>query len=103
MQGSAVAELKNKLKAVDKEYGRYVKDYTDALKKLLPMQRADFAGLFREMKGNPVTIRTLDPPLHEFLPKREELMVQVAVLEAKGKKKEAAKLQGLLRAVAELH
>ena len=39
------------------------------------MQRADFAGLFKEMHGTPVTIRTLDPPLHEFLPKREDLMV----------------------------
>jgi pyruvate, orthophosphate dikinase len=102
-KGSNATELRLKLKAVDKEYGKYIKNYTEALKKLLPMQRADFAGLFKEMKGNPVTIRTLDPPLHEFLPKREELMVQVAVLEAKGKKKEAAKLHGLLRAVEELH
>ena len=39
-----------------------------ALDKLLPFQREDFAGLFRAMKGMPVTIRTLDPPLHEFLP-----------------------------------
>ena len=38
-----------------------------ALAKLLPFQRDDFAGLFREMKGRPVTIRLLDPPLHEFL------------------------------------
>ena len=37
------------------------------LAKLLPFQRDDFAGLFREMKGRPVTIRLLDPPLHEFL------------------------------------
>jgi pyruvate,orthophosphate dikinase len=40
-----------------------------ALKKLLPIQRKDFEGIFREMKGLPVTIRLLDPPLHEFLPK----------------------------------
>ncbi len=39
-----------------------------ALAKLLPLQRADFAGIFRAMAGRPVTIRTLDPPLHEFLP-----------------------------------
>jgi len=51
-----------------------------ALQKLLPMQRADFAGLFKEMDGLPVTIRTLDPPLHEFLPKREILMVDLARL-----------------------
>jgi len=43
-----------------------------ALDKLLPMQRADFEELFRAMKGYPVTIRFLDPPLHEFLPKEEE-------------------------------
>ncbi|MBI3292217.1 MAG: pyruvate, phosphate dikinase, partial [Elusimicrobia bacterium] len=43
-----------------------------ALDKLLPFQQADFQGLFKEMRGNPVTIRTLDPPLHEFLPKTRE-------------------------------
>lgn len=43
-----------------------------ALDKLLPMQRGDFEGLFKEMKGYPVTIRLLDPPLHEFVPKEEE-------------------------------
>jgi pyruvate,orthophosphate dikinase len=44
------------------------------------MQRSDFAGLFKAMDGFPVVIRTLDPPLHEFLPKRENLMVDLAVL-----------------------
>jgi len=43
-----------------------------ALEKILPMQREDFKGLFREMKGYPVTIRLLDPPLHEFVPKTDE-------------------------------
>jgi pyruvate, orthophosphate dikinase len=56
-------------------------DRERALEKLLPMQREDFKGLFREMKGYPVTIRLLDPPLHEFLPRREELMVEVTKLE----------------------
>jgi pyruvate,orthophosphate dikinase len=51
-----------------------------ALARLLPMQRKDFAGLFEAMDGFPVIIRTLDPPLHEFLPKREQLMVDQAVL-----------------------
>jgi pyruvate,orthophosphate dikinase len=51
-----------------------------ALAKLLPMQRKDFAGLFEAMEGFPVVIRTLDPPLHEFLPKREDLMVAIAKL-----------------------
>jgi pyruvate, orthophosphate dikinase len=57
----------------------------EALKKLLPMQKSDFLGLFEAMDGFPVTIRFLDPPLHEFLPKREELMVEVAKMEATGK------------------
>jgi pyruvate,orthophosphate dikinase len=56
------------------------KDRRKALAKLLPMQRRDFAGLFTAMDGRPVVIRTIDPPLHEFLPKREELMVDIAVL-----------------------
>jgi pyruvate, orthophosphate dikinase len=51
-----------------------------ALLKLLPMQRADFVGLFKSMDGFPVVIRTLDPPLHEFLPKREDLMVDLTRL-----------------------
>jgi pyruvate,orthophosphate dikinase len=65
------------------------KDRRTALKKLLPMQRSDFVGVFRAMDGFPVTIRTLDPPLHEFLPRREDLMVDIAILpyaDAKQKK-----------------
>jgi len=56
------------------------KDRIKFLNKLLPMQRKDFAGLFEAMDGYPVVIRTLDPPLHEFVPKREELMVDLAKL-----------------------
>src|SRR5271165_5647499 len=56
------------------------KDRRTALKKLLPMQRKDFEGVFKAMDGLPVTIRTLDPPLHEFLPRREDLMVDIALL-----------------------
>ncbi|HKE21201.1 MAG TPA: pyruvate, phosphate dikinase [Bryobacteraceae bacterium] len=68
-----------------------------ALAKLLPFQRKDFAGLFQAMDGFPVVIRTLDPPLHEFLPKREELMVDIAVLpyaDIKKKKELVAKYAG---------
>lgn len=50
----------------------------EALSKLLPMQREDFYGLLKEMRGYEVTIRLLDPPLHEFLPKREELVQEIA-------------------------
>ena len=49
-----------------------VEQRKNALAKILPMQREDFEGLFREMKGLPVTIRLLDPPLHEFLPHTDE-------------------------------
>ena len=48
-----------------------------ALKRLLPLQRRDFMGIFEAMEGLPVTIRTLDPPLHEFLPAREQIMVDL--------------------------
>jgi len=80
------------------------KDRRAALKKLLPMQRADFIGVFRAMDGLPVTIRTLDPPLHEFLPSREELMVEIGVLEAtKPKSPKLKELRSLLGRVNQLH
>jgi pyruvate,orthophosphate dikinase len=105
-KGHHATELRKELAKVKKEYGKAIADYTGALRALLPMQRKDFAGLFKEMQGTPVTIRTLDPPLHEFLPKREELMVEVATLHAKNPKKNARKIaqkEKLLRAVEELH
>src|SRR5258706_4015956 len=80
------------------------KDRRIALKKLLPMQRADFIGLFKAMAGLPVTIRLLDPPLHEFLPKREELMVEIAVLDVtKPRSSKLKELRTLLGRVEELH
>ncbi len=79
-------------------------DRRKALAELLPLQREDFIGVFKGMHGTPVTIRTIDPPLHEFLPKREELMVEVAVLEATGKSgKELDEKKHLLRRVEQLH
>ncbi|HEX5646193.1 MAG TPA: pyruvate, phosphate dikinase [Nitrospira sp.] len=74
------------------------------LEQLLPLQRQDFIGLYREMQGYPVTIRFLDPPLHEFLPKREELMVEIAQLELTGKDGAALdEKRRLLARVEELH
>ena len=74
------------------------------LAKLLPMQREDFEGLFRAMDGLPVTIRLLDPPLHEFLPKREQLMVEIAKLEITDPKSpKLAEKREVLRRVEELH
>ncbi|HET6170483.1 MAG TPA: pyruvate, phosphate dikinase [Terracidiphilus sp.] len=80
------------------------KDRRAALKKLLPMQRADFVGLFKSMESLPVTIRLLDPPLHEFLPKREDLLVQIARLEeTKPRSPKLKDLRTLLARVEELH
>ena len=80
------------------------KDRRAALKKLLPMQRADFAGLFKAMESLPVVIRLLDPPLHEFLPKREDLLVQIARLEeTKPRSPKLKELRTLLARVEELH
>ncbi len=75
-----------------------------ALAKLLPMQKQDFIGIFRAMHGLPVTVRLLDPPLHEFLPKMEALIEELATLKAKGAKPtELRPKEILLRKVSELH
>ena len=65
-EGDRIDAVREMIVASDKE-GR-----VKALAKILPMQRKDFIGLFRAMRGLPVTIRTLDPPLHEFLPHTEK-------------------------------
>jgi pyruvate,orthophosphate dikinase len=79
-------------------------DRRKALLELLPLQRGDFYGVFKAMHGTPVTIRTIDPPLHEFLPKREDLMVEIARMEERGKKgKELDEKRVLLRRVEQLH
>ena len=61
-----------------------MQERADALDAMLPLQRSDFAGILTEMDGLPVTVRLLDPPLHEFLPDLTELSVRVAVAEARG-------------------
>jgi pyruvate,orthophosphate dikinase len=87
-----------------KQAAIYQKERRAALAKLLPMQRRDFYGLFKAMNGLPVTIRTLDPPLHEFLPKREELMVEIAKLECTNKRSpKLGQLRKILEVVNELH
>ena len=83
---------------------RTKQDREKELAKLLPLQKQDFIGLYREMKGYPVTIRLLDPPLHEFLPKREELMVEIAKLElTHGDAAAVDEKRRLLARVEELH
>lgn len=64
-----------------------VEDEQAAFKELLPLQRRDFEGIFKAMDGLPVTVRLLDPPLHEFLPNHVELAVAVAEAAASGKRK----------------
>ena len=79
-----------------------------ALSHLLPFQKEDFYGLFKAMKGHPVTIRTLDPPLHEFLPRKEDLMVEIAVLKSshsdqKEKIQQLEKLLDRVKALSEFN
>ena len=72
----------------------------EALAKLLPFQRSDFAGLFRAMDGLPVIIRLIDPPMHEFLPSHDTLLEEVTELRVRGN--DPAKLaekEGMLAAV----
>ncbi len=72
----------------------------EALAKLLPMQYQDFKGMFKALNGLPMTIRLLDPPLHEFLPNKEELIAEVAEMKAKGQ--DASKKEELLEIVLNL-
>ncbi|WP_033340014.1 pyruvate, phosphate dikinase [Catenuloplanes japonicus] len=72
-----------------------------ALDALLPLQRADFVELFREMDGLPVTVRLIDPPLHEFLPSLTDLAVRVAVAGERGE--DARHDERLLSAVSRMH
>ena len=79
-------------------------DRRAALTELLPLQRDDFYGVFKAMRGEPVTIRTIDPPLHEFLPKRDDLLVDIAKLEVRADTEvELEEKCVLLRRVEQLH
>jgi pyruvate,orthophosphate dikinase len=72
-----------------------------AYDKLLPLQREDFVGIFRAMDGLPVTVRLLDPPLHEFLPDQVSLAVEVALGKERGE--DVGEQERILRKVNELH
>jgi pyruvate,orthophosphate dikinase len=76
-------------------------DKQAALAVLEPLQREDFTAILEAMNGVPVTIRLIDPPLHEFLPSMEELMVKVALAEQRGD--DAGRDVTLLNAVRRLH
>jgi pyruvate, orthophosphate dikinase len=97
-----VREAKKRLQAPD------VKPYFDGLKKLLAAQRKDFEAIFKAMDGLPVTIRLLDPPLHEFLPSSKELEVAMVTPQRKASKEllrefgGKRKAEGVLREVVAL-
>ena len=80
------------------------KERREALSRLLPFQRRDFFEIFEVMRGLPVTIRLIDPPLHEFLPRHEDLLREVAQLEITAPDSETlAEKRRLLQRVEELH
>jgi len=72
----------------------------NALDRLLPIQQKDFEGIFEVMAGKPVTVRLIDPPLHEFLPSHDELLAEVTELRVRGNNpQELQKKEKLLHAV----
>ncbi len=99
-------ELEKELKAAEAEVAASpaVKAYFEALDVLLPLQRSDFYGLFEAMDGYPVIIRLIDPPLHEFLPSLEELLVEVTEMRTKGiTGPELEEKEKMLEAVERMH
>ena len=91
-------ELKKKADA-----NKDVQEYLQALENIMPFQRKDFEGIFEAMDGYPVIVRLIDPPMHEFLPPREELLQEVTELRCKGAKgKELEEKEYLLRVVESL-
>jgi pyruvate,orthophosphate dikinase len=94
-----IAVVRQMIMATD-EQGR-----RKAVDQLLPFQRDDFVGIFKEMKGYPVTIRLLDPPLHEFLPKYSEVLEEYTKLDALGinptRQQELAAVKARLEALME--
>ncbi|MGI5835143.1 MAG: pyruvate, phosphate dikinase [Chloroflexota bacterium] len=92
--------IQERIAALEKEGASVIGDYKSALDELLPIQKGDFRGIFQAMAGLPVIIRTIDPPLHEFLPDLETLLVEVTELKLKGgDEEEIAQKEQLLKAV----
>lgn len=79
------------------------KERTEALNELLPYQRSDFEGLLEAMEGDPVIIRLIDPPLHEFLPSEEVLLEEVVTMRVKGETKGLKEKEDLLNSVRAMH
>ena len=98
-----------KQKKIEAEIAKLKKDpsraaYYEAIDSLLPLQRSDFEGIFEVMHGLPVIIRLLDPPMHEFLPPREELIAEVTELRCRGNHPRLLKQkEDLLKIVESIH
>ena len=73
-----IASTDGDTKSLENKLAGPLEDYNEALSELLPLQRSDFAAIFRELDGRPCTVRLLDPPLHEFLPKDEDGQLEMA-------------------------
>jgi len=98
----AAEEIRAQIKKLEEDPAR--KQYFAALEELLPFQRADFEGIFEAMDGLPVIIRLIDPPMHEFLPPREELIREVTELRCRGDNPELlAEKEDMLRTVESMH
>jgi len=101
--GDYRAQAQEAIRVLESRLAEPREKYREALSNILPFQRDDFYGILKAMHDLPVTIRTLDPPLHEFLPKREELMVELALLKERGAAdEEIADKQEMLTRVEEL-
>lgn len=102
-------EDKAKLQAEIDELHRHIGEspnaqaYFGALDVLLPLQRSDFYGLFEAMSGLPVIIRLIDPPLHEFLPSMEDLLIETTRMKALGQTEGLAEKEHLLEVSQGLH
>jgi pyruvate,orthophosphate dikinase len=100
--GGKVADIEATIAELEKNEAR--KAYFAAMDELLPYQREDFEGLFEAMDGLPVIIRLIDPPMHEFLPPRHELIREVAELRCQGGESEGLKeKEELLGIVESMH
>jgi len=89
-----------RLDTLEKEGEGAISTYKSALAELEKFQKGDFRGIFRAMAGKPVIIRTIDPPLHEFLPDHETLLVEITEMRLKGERpQEMAQKEQLLKAV----
>jgi pyruvate,orthophosphate dikinase len=94
--GDEAKEVQKRVKQLEADIEGPRASYLGALEKLLPEQRADFEGIFEAMDGYPVTIRLIDPPLHEFLPKEPKAQQEIA-------KQLGVSVEEVQRRVKELH